>query len=506
MDAVDSTAIPDATDAPTVSLAADAGRDASSDASSELEPKSKSSLSYRREANVICEDCEEQGHCATNCPWNVYARTPTKEEMKCLRRNQAPSRFVRRNYGTPQSNPKKRKTILWKMDDGKSMTITGTEFTPEDATRIPRRLRVYTFRGARQLTQYFKWYGQPKPGCHEPEEMLYDDDDDDGDAILDSFGKKERELKACTSCREVGHIASRCTQTFLRGEDIHSPDDCPMRNITGFLCEGTGHVPKNCQLNLVLTKTKEDQRTSLQPVYPPMTLRIAPLLIYIQLQLQLRLPMVAKVLPRRFMSPHLTPVPVVSVQAQDIKQLRSTQREFCLELGHHINKCPFPRQVKFLHYCFNLGKPGHISKGYPMPKCQPHQAITNTIYNTLTPPLASAPIASGLIQPKNTRKTSDNNYHLNGTVKGRILPLVTASNLRSQHRQGKQCLGNNSSPQLQRDSTLLQQYQQQVSPAPVHKTAIKFSNTPCVATIQMSSSKPQNGGTLSEKVLPTSAA
>uniref|UniRef100_A0A0E0L2S0 Uncharacterized protein n=1 Tax=Oryza punctata TaxID=4537 RepID=A0A0E0L2S0_ORYPU len=86
------------------------------------------------------------------------------------------------------------------MDDGRTVTII------EDAARIPKRLRGNTFRGARQLTQHLKWYGPPKPGCDEPEEMLFEDDDDD--EILESFGEKERELKACTSCGDVGHIAN----------------------------------------------------------------------------------------------------------------------------------------------------------------------------------------------------------------------------------------------------------------------------------------------------------
>uniref|UniRef100_A0A0E0M646 Uncharacterized protein n=1 Tax=Oryza punctata TaxID=4537 RepID=A0A0E0M646_ORYPU len=147
------------------------------------------------------------------------------------------------------------------MDDGWNMIITGSEFSPEDATNIPWHLRGNTFRGARQLTRHLKRYGLPKPRCDEPEEML-SDDDDDGDEILEYFGKKKGSSKHAPTAEKL--------DTQLCGEDTHLPDECPMRKVTCFLCEGTDHVPKDCQLKLVLTKTKEDQRTSLQPICPPM--------------------------------------------------------------------------------------------------------------------------------------------------------------------------------------------------------------------------------------------
>uniref|UniRef100_A0A0E0LTE6 Uncharacterized protein n=1 Tax=Oryza punctata TaxID=4537 RepID=A0A0E0LTE6_ORYPU len=100
----------------------------------------------------------------------------------------------------------------------------------------------------------------------------------------------------------------------------------------------------------------------------------------------------------------------------------------CLESGHRLNNYPLSRSTKAVRRCSTMGR--------------------QIIYTK-------------------------------GIVKGRIVPPATASNQRNQYQQGKQCQENNSSPQLQRDSTLLQQCPRQVSPTQVHKTAIKFINTPC---------------------------
>uniref|UniRef100_A0A0E0LZB5 CCHC-type domain-containing protein n=1 Tax=Oryza punctata TaxID=4537 RepID=A0A0E0LZB5_ORYPU len=295
------------------------------------------------------------------------------------------------------------------MDDGRTMTITGSEFTLEDAARIPKRLRGSTFRGAHQLTEHLKRYGPPKPGCDEPEEMLSDDEEDD-DEILASFGEKERELKICTNCGEVGHIASRCTQTCFCGEDTHLPDECPIWKVTCFLCEGTDHVPKDCQLNMVLAKVREDQRTTRQPIRQPMAVSnnsTAPDLQPSPTPIEV-ISGSRRTANKVHDSP-LTPVLVLSAQAQENKHYDQPKGYCCncLELGHHIGKCPFPRPKKF-HCCLNCGEADHLLEGCPKPK-RKHPQVICTICSTLMPLVTSAPTESGLSQPKNTRKTSVNN-------------------------------------------------------------------------------------------------
>ena len=72
------------------------------------------------------------------------------------------------------------------------------------------------------------------------------------------------ESKACTRCGETGHVASMCLTLCTHCEEDHPLGECPTRKVTCFLCEGTNHVPKDCQLSVLLTKTAEIQRTTLR--------------------------------------------------------------------------------------------------------------------------------------------------------------------------------------------------------------------------------------------------
>uniref|UniRef100_A0A0D3GGP7 Uncharacterized protein n=1 Tax=Oryza barthii TaxID=65489 RepID=A0A0D3GGP7_9ORYZ len=83
------------------------------------------------------------------------------------------------------------------MDNGRTMIIIGSEFTPEDAARIPKhQRRRNTFRGAHQLTRHLIKYGPPRPEDDESGERFSaddddndddDDDDDEDEATLNSF-------------------------------------------------------------------------------------------------------------------------------------------------------------------------------------------------------------------------------------------------------------------------------------------------------------------------------
>jgi hypothetical protein len=45
-------------------------------------------------------------------------------------------------------------------------------------------------------------------------------------------------------------------------EEDHPPDRCPTSRITCFFCEGTDHVPKDCQFSFLLTKKMANQPAS----------------------------------------------------------------------------------------------------------------------------------------------------------------------------------------------------------------------------------------------------
>lgn len=178
------------------------------------------------------------------------------------------------------------------------------------------------------------------------------------------------EFKACTqACGEIGHTASSCNHTCSCGGDTHMPNECPMKKVACFLCEGTYHVRKDCQLNLVLVKTKEERRKTMKPNRQPMTVNNK---------------------DRNFSA--LPPTPtleeansgssnIVNDVHRSLFLHMHTQKHAprdqprlicfnCLEPGNHINKCPFPRPKKLVRRCFNYGKAGHLYDGCPVPKRQ----------------------------------------------------------------------------------------------------------------------------------------
>uniref|UniRef100_A0A0E0EIT6 Uncharacterized protein n=1 Tax=Oryza meridionalis TaxID=40149 RepID=A0A0E0EIT6_9ORYZ len=145
--------------APTTSSTTSVGPDAS------LEPESESES---RVPNIGTEDpCQNAvqilednfsqatvrpkgSHHVRSCPWKVFARSLEKDKKQCPGSNQAPSQSTDKKDGTLQPNSGANRTVIWKMDNGRTMIITGSEFTPEDAARIPKhQRRRNTFRGAR---------------------------------------------------------------------------------------------------------------------------------------------------------------------------------------------------------------------------------------------------------------------------------------------------------------------------------------------------------------------
>ena len=158
-----------------------------------------------------------------------------------------------------KSKNQKRKAPMRTEEEVRKMTITSTEWPPAGIT-IPRRQRGNTFRGARQLTQHLLSHGG-RVSDSEGSDQVSSDDEDESPRHL---GEEEMESKACTRCGEIGHVASMCLTLCTHCEEDHPPGECLTRKVTCFLCEGTNHVPKDCQLSVLLTKTAEIQRTTLR--------------------------------------------------------------------------------------------------------------------------------------------------------------------------------------------------------------------------------------------------
>jgi hypothetical protein len=68
----------------------------------------------------------------------------------------------------------------------------------------------------------------------------------------DHGGKKPRgdakmTLQACKVCREIGHTSKQCHEQCPYCDTSYPIEECPMTQVTSFLCEGINHVPAECK-------------------------------------------------------------------------------------------------------------------------------------------------------------------------------------------------------------------------------------------------------------------
>nr|BAD69251.1 Zinc knuckle containing protein-like [Oryza sativa Japonica Group] len=225
-----------------------------------------------KEASIICFMCDEQGHYARNCP------------------------------------QQKRKAPMRTEDEVRKMIITSTEWPPPGMTKHQRR---NSFRGAQQLTEHLLANGGRVSDSEDSDQVSSDDED-------------EMERKACSRCGEVGHVASSCATTCFHCEEDHPPGECPMSRITCFFCEGTDHVPKDCQFSFLLTKKMANQPASSNGEKHQ-----------------------GNTNPRQDYSFSLTPVP--GQRNQNEKRKCRVREDICCfncqGMGHFADKCPKPRNI-----------------------------------------------------------------------------------------------------------------------------------------------------------------
>ena len=55
-------------------------------------------------------------------------------------------------------------------------------------------------------------------------------------------------LKACKTCGEIGHTSKECPDEWPHCDANYLVEEYPIPETTCFLCEGTSHVPAQCQL------------------------------------------------------------------------------------------------------------------------------------------------------------------------------------------------------------------------------------------------------------------
>jgi hypothetical protein len=57
----------------------------------------------------------------------------------------------------------------------------------------------------------------------------------------------EMTLQACKRCGEIGHTSKDCHEQCPYCDTSHPIGECPVTQVTGFLCEGINHVPAECK-------------------------------------------------------------------------------------------------------------------------------------------------------------------------------------------------------------------------------------------------------------------
>jgi hypothetical protein len=60
-------------------------------------------------------------------------------------------------------------------------------------------------------------------------------------------GDTEMTLRACKRCGEIGYTSKECNEQCTYCDMSHPIGECPMTQVTCFLCEGINHVPAECK-------------------------------------------------------------------------------------------------------------------------------------------------------------------------------------------------------------------------------------------------------------------
>src|ERR1041385_1173439 len=73
---------------------------------------------------------------------------------------------------------------------------------------------------------------------------------------------------ACKICGEIGHTHEEDQEECPHCEESHPAEECPTRQVTCFLCEGTTHYPAQCNLypmvHKVIQQHKEGMKEALR--------------------------------------------------------------------------------------------------------------------------------------------------------------------------------------------------------------------------------------------------
>jgi hypothetical protein len=76
-------------------------------------------------------------------------------------------------------------------------------------------------------------------------------------------GDADKTLQACKNCGEIGHTTKNSHEPCPYCDTSHPIGDCPMAQVTCFLCEGIGHVPAECNLYTMVQQINQQAKDGL---------------------------------------------------------------------------------------------------------------------------------------------------------------------------------------------------------------------------------------------------
>jgi hypothetical protein len=81
-------------------------------------------------------------------------------------------------------------------------------------------------------------------------------------------GKEPRDdvevtMQACKICGEIGHTSKEFHEQCPYYDMNHPTEECPMAQVTCFLCDGINHVPTECKLYPLVQQMNQEAKDRL---------------------------------------------------------------------------------------------------------------------------------------------------------------------------------------------------------------------------------------------------
>jgi hypothetical protein len=211
--------------------------------------------------------------------------------------------------------------------------------------------------------------------------------------------------QACKRCGEIGHTSKDCHEEWPHCDPSYPVEECPMNQVTCFLCEGTNHIPAECKFYSTVQRINQQAnvRTSQPPERTPEDGRLKRKME--DKDMEMALNRTTKCCYSCEEEGHLSrdcskkreyfPTAVVEYEENEVKDLLALERPKrkkdnskimcfkCKELGHYVSQCPKlqheviiqgrPKRDLSMITCFKCKQKGHYSdtcseNGTPRPQ------------------------------------------------------------------------------------------------------------------------------------------